>query len=301
MDEQVSIPNLSLVDFPCPLCGSSSYKQLYPDTLGDQLPHFDYDFSPDHNKAYRIVFCQSCSHAYSSPRPDSLWQHYEAVEDTAYLARQKDNIATARKVLARLQQLLPKGRLLDVGCATGDFLSVAKEVYDAEGLELSSWAAEIARHRGFVVHRCELRYLQPKELYDLITLWGVIEHFEHPSREVAKMCQLLNQRGLVCLWTGDVKGLCSRLLGRKWWYVQGQHIQMFSRQSLRKLFKDNGFEEIWMGRYPCMMTMQSIAKSLGRYPVVGTTAKFLLDHPLLAERTLTLALPGEMFAIFRKV
>lgn len=287
-------------DFPCPICNCECNKELYRNTLGKELPQFGYAFTPDHSKTYRIVLCENCKHAYSSPRPRDLWKGYECLSDIAYLQAQEDRLFTAQKVVNRLKVYARRGRLLDVGCGTGDFLFVAAKAYQVEGLELSRWAAEIARSRGFVVHGCEIGNVKAEESYDLITLWGVIEHFEYPSREVANMWRLLARGGLVCLWTGDVEALPSRFLGRKWWYIQGQHIQLFSRRSLGKLFESNGFEEVWIGRYPYMMTMRSIANSLRRYRLLGSASKFLLDRPFLGDRRITLALPGEMFAIFRK-
>lgn len=290
----------SMAIFPCPICGSSRFKVLYPDTLKGALPCFGYNFSPAHNLTYRIVLCRDCEHAYSSPRPVSLGQNYQSFEDPVYLADWEQRVATARKVVKRLRRHLSSGRLLDIGCSTGDFLSVAQEFYQVEGLELSSWGANIARSRGFIVHDCELGRMQTELPYDLVTIWGVIEHFEFPSREVANISRLVREGSLVCLWTGDVKSLPSRLLGKKWWYIQGQHIQLFSRRSLRKVFNDNGFDEVRIELYPYVMTWRSISQSLNRYPLIGMVAKYIFNLPLLSNRTITLLMPGEMFAIFRK-
>ena len=82
--------------------------------------------------------------------------------------------------------------------------------------------------------------------------------------------------------------------------MMGQHLQLFSRHSLVKMFRDRGFELVWLGRYPYSLTMKSLACSLGRYPVLGGAAFRLLSRPPLSKRSLTFALPGEMFAIFRK-
>ena len=289
-----------MIDFLCPICGSSDFKVLYPDTLKGRLPRLGYNFSPEHNLTYRIVLCQRCKHAYSSPRPEKLWQNYQDFEDYAYLEDREQRITTVHKVIKRLRRYLPSGRLLDVGCATGDFLSAAQEFYQVEGLELSTWAAEISRSRGFIVHKRELEHMQIDVPYDIITLWGVIEHLEFPAREVANISRLLKAGGLVCLWTGDFKGLLSRLFRRKWWYIQGQHIQLFSLRSLRKLFNDRGFSEVWIGRYPYVMTMRSISQSLMRYPLIHKMIRYIFNQRFLAERSFTLALPGELFAIFRK-
>lgn len=288
------------IEFPCPICGQDGHPELYPDTLGDQLPRFGYDFTPDHMKTYRVVFCRDCRHGFSSPRPAQLWQQYEEVEDPAYLHRQKERIASAQHVVRRIVRYRPAGRLLDIGCATGDFLSVARQHFQVEGLELSGWAAQIAQDRGLKVHRSDLAGFQPAEPYDVLTLWGVIEHFEHPADEVRRMHRLLRSGGLVCLWTGDITSWPARLLGKQWWYIQGQHLQIFSRGSLRSVFTQAGFEEVWVGRYPHVTTLQSIAKSLSRYSVLGVSARWLVSPPVVAGLNVTLALPGEMFAIFKK-
>lgn len=287
--------------FPCPLCGRGETTALYPDTLGRELPRFGYDFTPEHTRTYRVVLCRACRHAFCSPRPEQLWKEYRAVEDPAYLERGPDRLATSRKVLRRIGRFLPSGRLLDIGCATGDFLSAARERYQAEGLELSGWAAGIARGRGLTVHSSDLAgFRSPDGPYDLITLWGVIEHFEDPAQEIRRISGLLKPDGLVCLWTGDIESWPARLFGRKWWYIQGQHLQIFSRHSLRKLFTAAGFEEVWVGRYPYVMTLPSLAKSLSRYRSVGGLARRLLSPKALSGVSVTFALPGEMFAVYKR-
>ena len=287
--------------FLCPICGSDSFKVLYSDTLGNELPRYGYNFTPNHSKTYRIVLCQNCEHGYTSPRPKMMWRNYKLINDRVYLGNMKVRIETARKVLATIKRHMPRGRLLDVGCSTGDFLFAAQEVYEVEGLELSTWAAKIAERRGFCIHKHKLEHFKRETIYDVITLWGVIEHFEVPSREVAKIAKLLRKGGIVCLWTGDLMSLPSRLLGRKWWYIQGQHLQLFSPRSLVRLFRNNGFNKVWIGRYPYVMTMKYVAQSLNRYPFIGKLTNLFLNLPLLNECTLTLRLPGEMFAVFRKV
>jgi len=285
---------------PCPICSSRRFKVKYLDTLGSEMPCFDYDFRPAHTNTYRIVKCLDCGHGYSSPRPERLWEHYQATEDMVYLRNQSQRVATARKVMQRLLRSISKGRLLDVGCATGDFLTIAQEHFRVEGVELSKWSADIARSRGLVIHNCELANLETSEPYDVVTLWGVIEHFEDPVIEIKNIARLMRSGGIICLWTGDFESYLSKFLGKKWWWVQGQHINLFSKRSLRKLFSDHGYEVVEMRIYPYVMTIESISRSLGRYPFITKMTKFLLTTKLLADKKITLKLPGEIFAIFRK-
>ena len=231
----------NLTEFPCPVCGAVDYQELYPDKLGNGLPKFGYDFSPRHSDHYRVVRCAHCQHAYCSPRPANLYRSYLDVQDAEYLRNEAQRVATYEKTIDTIRRFKPQGKLLDVGCASGDFLAVARRNYGVEGLELSRWAAALARERGYAVHACRLSELLQSTLYDVVTMWGVIEHFEFPRHELAEIRRLLTPHGLVCLWTGDIDSLPSRLLGSKWWYVQGQHIQFFSLRSLDGLFASAGF------------------------------------------------------------
>lgn len=285
---------------PCPVCGSANQKTLFADTLGDDLPPFDYAFSPDHMRTYRIVKCRSCSHAFAILPHKNIWENYQSVIDEEYLSRQEAHVLTAKKVTEVLGKYISKGKLLDIGCATGDFLSVAEEAYAVEGLELSEWSSKIARGRGFTVHSCTIGELPDEPAFDIITLWGVIEHFESPGAEIGKICRIIRPGGFICLWTGNIDSWLARLLGKKWWYIQGQHIQFFSNRSLDTLFFINGCKRIAIETYPFTTSLGSLSKSLYRYRLVKPLVKILLENRWTRNVVVTLRIPGEMLAIYQK-
>jgi 2-polyprenyl-3-methyl-5-hydroxy-6-metoxy-1,4-benzoquinol methylase len=222
------------------------------------------------------------------------------VIDSNYLIHQEAHILTAQKVLKVLKKHIPHGKLLDVGCATGDFLSVAQECYGVEGLEPSKWSSDLAKKRGFTIHTCTLSELPADAKFDVITLWGVIEHFESLKTEVSAMYRILNPGGYVCIWTGDINSWLSRLLGKNWWYIQGQHVQVFSRESLDKLFTDNNFKPVTVEIYPFTTTLSSLSKSFYRYGWLKNIVKLLLENRFVRDKVVTLKLPGEMLAIYQK-
>jgi len=286
---------------PCPVCGVARSAMVYPDTLGSDLPRLDYGFCADHGRTYEIRRCESCTHLFSVVTANELWKTYRDLVDPAYLEREQERSATFRKVVDRIHRFVPGGRLLDIGCATGDFLHSAQRYYDVEGVELSRWSSQIAMGRGFRVHTSRLGDITGKSVYDVVTLWGVFGLFEQPNEELDQISRLLTPGGCVCIWTGDMASVTSRLLGRRYWYVMGQYLQLFTKKSLCELFQRHGFETAWMGTYPFTSSLRYLGNSLGRYQVVGKAAKALLHRPPLSGLSVTLLLPGEMFAIFRKV
>ncbi|GEM_PF-960538 len=299
------IDSLDKIEYPCPICGSAGYKIIYVDTLGNSLPSFDYTYGKNRNQTYRIVRCSICSHCYCSPRPRDLHSNYiDNYIDSSYLKLRSQRIATARRVIQTISKLKKGGKLLDIGCATGDFMIIAKETYQVDGLELATWSAKIAEQKGLVVHKCQIKELPYMNSYDIVTLWGVIEHFEFPASEIFNICNLLKDDGIVCIWTGDIDSITSKLLRKRWWYFLGQHLQYFSRKSMCQLFENNGFRLEYMGIYPYVMTCDSFYNSMKRYSsldkLINTSLFRKLMFNLFKDNEFTLKIPGETFAIFKK-
>jgi 2-polyprenyl-3-methyl-5-hydroxy-6-metoxy-1,4-benzoquinol methylase len=284
------------------VCGSGDAVVRHAATIEDpRQVSFSYTFSPEHTRTFQALRCERCTHVYCFPLPPDLASHYRDVVDEEYLAHSRSRRLSAEAVLGGLRARGASGRLLDVGCATGDWLVAAREAgFEAEGLELSEWSARIARERGFVIHQMRLEALAAERpgTFDLITLMGVIEHFERPRDEVRHLRRLLKPGGRLVLWTGDVDSSTSRILGRKWWYWQGQHIQYFTKASLRRLLRDEGLDPVEVRLFPFAATLATIANSLRRYRLQPVLT-WLLTPFFRIKPVWFLRLPGEMLATAR--
>ncbi len=293
---------MQLIEVPCPVCADSAYDVVFEDTLGARPPVFGYKWVPEIRDMYRAVRCRTCHHMYSSPRLENMYAYYADVSDDGYLDNSGLRRATANRVLGTMRRFVPSGRLLDVGCSTGDFLDVARQWYDVEGLELSVWGAAIARQHGLTVHPATLQeHARTGVRYDVVTMWGVIEHLEYPAAEVRHVNHLMNVGGIFCLWTGDSESFWARVMGRNWWYILGQHVQFFSWRSMDRLMADNGFERVHKGVYPYVISFKYLGISLSRYRGVGALARSLFRVLGLDRRQFVLRKSDEMFAIYRKV
>lgn len=291
--------SVNKIEVPCPICGSESYITIYPDTLGEGYPVFGYQSTPDQMKAYRVVRCTNCGHGYASPRPLNMYEKYEDVIDSEYLKTSPVRTLTSIKVVNRIKKIKPTGNLLDVGCSTGDFLDVC-DGFIPQGIELSEWAATIAKQKGLDVYKYGINDIHMLGKYDVITMFGVIEHLENPLNDLQCLSNALNDDGIICIWTGNLDGFASRILKQKWYYIQGQHIQYFTDHSLDVLMNMVGLKKVWSGMYPYVMDCKYISKSLNRYKSISKISNTILNSNVLKNQKITVKIPGEMFVIYKK-
>jgi SAM-dependent methyltransferase len=137
------------------------------------------------------------------------------------------------------------GNLLELGCAYGYFLDVAKDTYKVSGVELCEDAVVNCNARGHHVHRGEVsrEALAQFPMADVVVMLDVIEHLPDPTSAVAAAAERLNPGGLMLMTTGDFSSLFARLTGRQWRLMTPpQHLWFFTPQSLEALCKPLGLE-----------------------------------------------------------
>jgi 2-polyprenyl-3-methyl-5-hydroxy-6-metoxy-1,4-benzoquinol methylase len=119
--------------------------------------------------------------------------------------------------LQEMARLLPlptdsKLRLLDVGCGTGKFLALAaRKGYEVYGTELAELPIRLAQERyGLDISHADLRDDRRDGFYDVITLWGLVEHVQAPRELIAEVVRLMSPGGVVGILT-PVSGLYDKL------------------------------------------------------------------------------------------
>lgn len=163
--------------------------------------------------------------------------------DYAALAAARRRMFTRH--LDRIERLLAPGRVLDVGCATGDFLVVATERgWNAVGVDPSP-ARELALAVGarLVGRTIDDADVAPRSL-DLITLWDVLEHLPDPVASLRRARQLLAPGGLLAATVPNAGSALARLSGPRWfgYKTAGEHLQFFTPATIARCFAAAGFQ-----------------------------------------------------------
>ncbi len=238
----------------CPLCGGDAlfFREgtLTPEQLSSdkfKITDSDYGLFPD---LYR---CQSCSLVFSHPMPsrERLISLYSQVVDPEYEQEREGRGQNFLRILKFIERLRPsKGWLLDVGCATGIFLELARDRgWEVKGVEPSSWAVSVARSKKLDVVQGDFEQVELTSSFDVITMIDLIEHVANPLALVEKARKVLKPGGLLVIVTPDIDSFAARVMGRWWWHLRPAHLCFFSRRSLTYLAGRTGFKILRLRRY----------------------------------------------------
>ena len=145
----------------------------------------------------------------------------------------------------REQPELRVRRVLDVGCAHGFFLDVARERFpEAElvGLDVTPEAAELVPAKGYAFHRGFVEDIElPESHFDLVFMGDALEHVRDAAGVADRLARVLAPGGTLVLTTVDFGSWLARLLGRRWRLMKPpEHLYYWTRPALERLFGDRG-------------------------------------------------------------
>ncbi len=256
----------------CNLCGGNDFTVRYnsPLRVGDQEVG-DFMASTDRFDRYgRIVRCRRCGLVYANPRPSrrQISDAYARVADHDYAEESSSRSINAHLSLHTIRRFVDRGRLLDVGCATGYFLNAARISFEPHGVELSRWAVEHARTvLNLPVHQGSLEDADfPDGWFDVVTLTDVIEHLTDPRACLEKVHRLLRPQGLLYLVTPNIDSLSAHVLRGRWWGLRPAHLYYFSAKTLTAMLAKVGFEPVRVKSYGRVFTYSYWASRLKSYP-----------------------------------
>ena len=218
-------------------------------------------------EVFQVCTCTNCGFTFTNPRPtpNELGRYYESetyishsntsrsLQDKIYQLVRKRAIRQKHALIAAHE---PQGRVLDIGCGTGQFLAyLMSRGYLVQGVEPSSMAREqaIADHALNVVP--SLEQIQSQENFQVVTMWHVLEHVPDVRATFKRLFALLSKRGLLVIAVPDQDSWDAQHYGSDWaaWDVP-RHLSHFRRQDIHIFLAEHGFELIatrrmWMDSF----------------------------------------------------
>lgn len=174
-----------------------------------------------------------------------LRQSEEIIGYANYLADKPAIIKNSERAIGEMMKYCPDGKLLDIGCAYGFSMAVARSKgFEVFGNDLNKEALAYAKD---ILHLPNLRAGYVGMLgyadasFDAVTMLGTIEHFQNPLEEISTANRVLKLGGTLAIVTVDSDSLIGRGSIRP-----PEHLYYFSAKTMRVLLEKNGFEVLAM-------------------------------------------------------
>jgi len=257
----------------CPVCGSSKIKFKF------------------FKNGFNFVKCQKCNLIFVNPRPtaDFLKKYYS--EGATY--RYMQNVILHRTAKFRIQIILKpklkivnrffkknKNKLLDIGCASGHFLNLARKVgWDCYGVEPSRDAVEFLKKNfsNVKVFNTTIEELESKTKFDVITCWEVIEHVLDPLGIFKKIYSLLSKKGMLVLSVPNSEGFDMLILKELAdANTAPNHLNFFNPKAITLALKGAGFKKVEV-LTPGIFDLDKIVNVIKEENSQGLVDRFLLD------------------------
>ena len=214
----------------CPTCGIDSTKFLFKKNSGE------------------YSYCQNCEHIYLSKSLSSehlleFYTNYPTSSLDWHLNESDFYTRVYNSGLDMIQESKSEGSILDIGCSSGFFLSIASQRgYIPTGVEPNKQEASFAVKNGINVVGNTISDLSNHQKFDVITLWDVLEHIDSPSEYIHNLKSYLNPGGLIFVQVPTCDSLAARVMREKSNMFDGiEHLTLFSRKSLNICFANSSF------------------------------------------------------------
>jgi SAM-dependent methyltransferase len=231
-----------------------------------------------HSHQSALYACAGCDLHFWNPlkMPDAAW--YEA----AYQGRDSTVMPLEPGHVFFLgdPQAPKNGRLLDMGCGTGNFLAAARDAgFDVTGIEPNQNAVRFAQqHYGlrnvYAAVPTELQRAHPLEKFDTVTFFEVLEHQEDPHAFLDTAKSFLKEDGFIALSVPN----------RNRWQIEDDpldfppnHLTRWSPTALRNFIESNGFEVLSLREEP--LTVRRAAQMLSAMFRTGLISRVAGERP----------------------
>lgn len=143
--------------------------------------------------------------------------------------------------IAHYPRSVHHGKILDIGCGSGLFLSQMKEFGWKEtiGIDSSSLAVQTAKRHGIDAREGELESFRfPNDHFDAITLHHVFEHFPDPTEKLREIRRILKPGGECIITVPNTRSFLAGAFGKHWFGFEiPRHFYNYNTKNLTSLIE----------------------------------------------------------------
>jgi len=241
--------------------------------------------------SFQINQCINCKSLFVEEVPPEEQLHkiyqdsrYYALDHSSEVRIRQENLRRINAVM----QLTGKGKILDVGCASGLFLDIAKELgFETHGIEWAKQNANKAAQKGHILYENSLEsftnQFQHRIRFDVVVCLDVIEHAANPYQFMILLKKCLGDQGLLVISTPNFSGFVARFLGNKNpFFIPPEHLNFFSSRGLAILGQRCGLKakkKVTFGRLTDVELNRGARKYLPDILIpLGHLSKPLVNH-----------------------
>lgn len=203
-------------------------------------------FSLLHNKEYDLLKTTPTPSLYVLPKYYESEDYISHTDGKRTLFEKIYHIVKRNAIKGKVSLITSeqnqKGKLLDIGSGTGDFLVEAKnQGWDILGYEPNSDAKNLAVNKG--VTFTEDIFALPENSFDVVTMWHVLEHVPNLQEYIANLKRIVKPTGTIIIAVPNYKSYDAKYYNRFWAaYDVPRHLWHFSKTSIKRLFSDVDME-----------------------------------------------------------
>lgn len=171
--------------------------------------------------------------------------YYDEAERTGLVGRfleilNKSSIRAKERYIRRRRKSATIGAkigILDIGCGVGSFLEhLDNRLFEKTGVEINPLGAARCRAKGIKVFEGDVRYLDERSAFDVITMWHVVEHLDAPAETMRAVYRLLKADGLAIVATGNTRSWGFRMGKARWFHLDSpRHLILYDSNSIKTL------------------------------------------------------------------
>lgn len=195
-----------------------------------------------------VVECCNCGFHFIPPyfRKQVDYSEYKS-KDVAAQVKQADVWIKIQRNLLRYQlihRFKKEGSVYDVGVGFGHFILTGKQLgHDVHGVELSKANAEFVKNEL----KLEIEYgsfldVAEDKKHDIVTMWDVLEHIDAADVFLAKASRIMPTGGFLFIQVPQWESFFAALLKDKWWAMSLDHVNYFSKRTIKKLLDAHGLK-----------------------------------------------------------